>query len=158
MKLNGISDNPGASKARIRVGRGIGSGKGKQAGRGGKGQTARSGVRIKGFEGGQMPLHRRLPKRGFVNPSARDVNEVNIGRIQAAIDAGKLDAGKTVTVETLVAAGLCARSRDGVKILGKGAIKSKLVFEVLGASKSAVEAIEKAGGAVKALDRGPEPR
>jgi large subunit ribosomal protein L15 len=158
MKLNGISDNPGAFKARIRVGRGIGSGKGKQAGRGGKGQTARSGVRIKGFEGGQMPLHRRLPKRGFVNPSARDVNEINIGRIQAAIDAGKLDAGKTVTVETLVAAGLCARSRDGVKILGKGAIKSKLVFEVLGASKSAVEAIEKAGGAVKALDRGPEPR
>jgi large subunit ribosomal protein L15 len=158
MKLNGISDNPGASKARIRVGRGIGSGKGKQAGRGGKGQTARSGVRIKGFEGGQMPLHRRLPKRGFVNPSARDVNEVNIGRIQAAIDAGKLDAGKTVTVETLVAAGVCARSRDGVKILGKGAIKSKLVFEVLGASKSAVEAIEKAGGAVKTPDHDPEPR
>jgi large subunit ribosomal protein L15 len=157
MKLNGISDNPGASKARIRVGRGIGSGKGKQAGRGGKGQTARSGVRIKGFEGGQMPLHRRLPKRGFVNPSARDVNEVNIGRIQAAIDAGKLDAGKTVTVETLVAAGLCARSRDGVKILGKGAITSKLSFEVFGASKSAIEAIEKAGGAVKALDRALEP-
>src|SRR5208282_3004008 len=130
MKLNGISDNPGSSKARIRVGRGIGSGKGKQAGRGGKGQTARSGVRIKGFEGGQMPLHRRLPKRGFVNPSARDVNEINIGRIQAAIDAGKLDAGQTVTVETLVAAGLCARSRDGVKILGKGAITSKLSFEV----------------------------
>jgi len=158
MKLNGISDNPGSSKARIRVGRGIGSGKGKQAGRGGKGQTARSGVRIKGFEGGQMPLHRRLPKRGFVNPSARDVNEINIGRIQAAIDAGKLDAGQTVTVETLVAAGLCARSRDGVKILGKGAITSKLSFEVLGASKSAVEAIERAGGAVKALDRAPEPR
>jgi large subunit ribosomal protein L15 len=158
MKLNGISDNPGSSKARIRVGRGIGSGKGKQAGRGGKGQTARSGVRIKGFEGGQMPLHRRLPKRGFVNPSARDVNEINIGRIQAAIDAGKLDAGQTVTVETLVAAGLCARSRDGVKILGKGAITSKLSFEVLGASKSAVEAIEKAGGAVKALDRAHEPR
>ena len=92
MKLNGISDNPGSSKAAIRVGRGIGSGKGKQAGRGGKGQTARSGVRIKGFEGGQMPLHRRLPKRGFNNPSARDLNEVNLGRIQAAVESGKLDA------------------------------------------------------------------
>ena len=151
MKLNGISDNPGSSKARIRVGRGIGSGKGKQSGRGGKGQTARSGVRIKGFEGGQMPLHRRLPKRGFVNPSAKDVNEVNIGRIQAAIDAGKLDAGKPVTVEALVAAGVCARARDGVKILAKGEITAKLNFEVLGASKSAVAAIEKAGGAVTVL-------
>jgi len=158
MKLNEVRDNSGAHYRAKRVGRGIGSGKGKQSGRGGKGQTARSGVRIKGFEGGQMPLHRRLPKRGFVNPSARDVNEINIGRIQAAIDAGKLDAAQTVTVETLVAAGLCARSRDGVKILGKGAITSKLSFEVLGASKSAVEAIEKAGGAVKALDRALEPR
>ncbi|HLH50555.1 MAG TPA: 50S ribosomal protein L15 [Roseiarcus sp.] len=151
MKLNGISDNPGSSKPRMRVGRGIGSGKGKQAGRGGKGQTARSGVRIKGFEGGQMPLHRRLPKRGFVNPSARDVNEVNLGRIQAAFDAGKLDAAKPVTVDALVAAGVCARARDGVKILGKGEITAKLTFEVLGASKSAVAAIEKAGGAVKVL-------
>ena len=149
MKLNGISDNPGSSKARIRVGRGIGSGKGKQAGRGGKGQTARSGVRIKGFEGGQMPLHRRLPKRGFVNPSARDLNEVNLGRIQAAVDAGKLDSSKPVTVEALVAAGICARARDGVKILGRGAITAKLSFEVRGASKSAVAAIEKAGGAIK---------
>jgi large subunit ribosomal protein L15 len=151
MKLNTISDNKGSSKARIRVGRGIGSGKGKQAGRGGKGQTARSGVRIKGFEGGQMPLHRRLPKRGFVNPSARDLNEVNIGRVQAAVDAGKLDAGKPVTVEALVAAGVCARARDGVKILAKGEITAKLSFEVLGASKNAVAAIEKAGGAVKML-------
>src|SRR5271169_7190465 len=109
MKLNETKDTPGSSKARIRVGRGIGSGKGKQAGRGGKGQTARSGVRMKGFEGGQMPLHRRLPKRGFVNPSARDLNEVNIGHIQGAIDAGKLDVGKTVTIEALVAAGVCAR-------------------------------------------------
>ena len=157
MKLNQISDNPGASKARIRVGRGIGSGKGKQAGRGGKGQTARSGVRIKGFEGGQMPLHRRLPKRGFVNPAPRDLNEVNIGRIQAAIDAGKLDAGKAVTIEALVAAGLCARPRDGVKILGKGEIKSKLAFEVFGASKSAVAAIEQAGGKVSVLERPAEP-
>jgi len=151
MKLNGISDNPGSSKPRMRVGRGIGSGKGKQAGRGGKGQTARSGVRIKGFEGGQMPLHRRLPKRGFVNPSARDLNEVNLGRIQAAFDAGKLDAAKPITVDALVAAGVCARARDGVKILGKGEITAKLTFEVLGASKSAVAAIEKAGGAVKVL-------
>jgi large subunit ribosomal protein L15 len=151
MKLNGISDNPGSSKARIRVGRGIGSGKGKQSGRGGKGQTARSGVRIKGFEGGQMPLHRRLPKRGFVNPSARDLNEVNLGRIQAAVDAGKLDASQLVTIDALVAAGVCARPRDGVKILGKGEISAKLQFEVLGASKSAVAAIEKAGGAIKLL-------
>jgi large subunit ribosomal protein L15 len=151
MKLNGISDNPGSSKARIRVGRGIGSGKGKQSGRGGKGQTARSGVRIKGFEGGQMPLHRRLPKRGFVNPSARDINEVNLGRIQAAVDAGKLDAGQLVTIDALVAAGVCARARDGVKILGKGEISAKLQFEVLGASKSAVAAIEKAGGGVTLL-------
>ena len=151
MKLNDITDNPGSSKARIRVGRGIGSGKGKQAGRGGKGQTARSGVRIKGFEGGQMPLHPRLPKRGFNNPSARDVNEVNLDRVQAAVDSGKLDAAKPVTVEALVEAGVCARARDGVKILGKGEITAKLTFEVFGASKSAVAAIEKAGGAVTVL-------
>jgi len=151
MKLNGITDNPGSSQARTRVGRGIGSGKGKQSGRGGKGQTARSGVRIKGFEGGQMPLHRRLPKRGFTNPSASDINEVNLGRVQQALDAGKLDAAKAVTVEALVAAGVCARSRDGVKILGKGELKAKLSFEVLSASKSAIAAIEKAGGQVKVL-------
>ena len=151
MKLNGISDNPGSSQARTRVGRGIGSGKGKQAGRGGKGQTARSGVRIKGFEGGQMPLHRRLPKRGFTNPSASDINEVNLGRVQAALDAGKLEAGATVTIETLVAAGVCARARDGVKILGNGELTVGLTFEVLAASKSALAAIEKAGGSVKVL-------
>jgi large subunit ribosomal protein L15 len=151
MKLNGISDNPGSSQARTRVGRGIGSGKGKQSGRGGKGQTARSGVRIKGFEGGQMPLHRRLPKRGFTNPSASDINEVNVGRVQAALDAGKLDAGKPVTIEALVEAGVCARARDGVKILGKGELTAKLSFEVLSASKSAIVAIEKAGGAIKVL-------
>src|ERR1039458_8163158 len=116
MKLSDIADNAGSRKKRMRVGRGIGSGKGKQAGRGGKGQTARSGVRIKGFEGGQMPLHRRLPKRGFVNPSASDINEVNVGRIQAALDAGKLVAAGAVTIEALVAAGVCARARDGVKI------------------------------------------
>jgi large subunit ribosomal protein L15 len=155
MKLNGIVDNPGSSKARTRVGRGIGSGKGKQAGRGGKGQTARSGVRIKGFEGGQMPLHRRLPKRGFVNPSARDLNEVNVGRIQAALDAGRLAANAAVTIETLVAAGVCGRPRDGVKILGKGELKAKLSFEVFAASKSAVAAIEKAGGSLKLLGAPP---
>ena len=141
MKLNGIKDNEGATKARIRVGRGIGSGKGKQSGRGGKGQTARSGVRIKGFEGGQMPLNRRLPKRGFTPPSPRDLNEVNLGRVQSAIDAGKLDAAKPITIESLVAAGVVTRARGGVKILGKGEIKAKATFEVFGASKSAVEAI-----------------
>ena len=151
MKLNGISDNPGSSKNKMRVGRGIGSGKGKTGGRGVKGQKARTGVAIKGFEGGQMPLHRRLPKRGFNNIGAKDLNEVNIGRIQEAIDAGKLDKGATVTVEALVAAGICSRARDGVKILGVGELKAKLAFEVFRASKSAVEAIEKAGGSVKLL-------
>ncbi len=151
MKLNEIRDNPGATKDRIRVGRGIGSGKGKQSGRGGKGQTARSGVRIKGFEGGQMPLHRRLPKRGFNPPSPRDLNEVNIGRVQAAFDAGKLDASKPITVEALIEAGVVARARDGVKLLGKGELKAKADFEVYGASKSALEAIEKLGGSVKTL-------
>ena len=151
MKLNELKDNQGATQARTRVGRGIGSGKGKQAGRGGKGQTARSGVRIKGFEGGQMPLHRRLPKRGFTSPFSTDYNEVNLGRVQQAVDAGKLDLAKPVTVEALVAAGVCARVRDGVKILGVGELKAKLSFEVAAASKSAQAAIGKAGGAVKRL-------
>jgi large subunit ribosomal protein L15 len=151
MKLNDIRDNPGSSPARTRVGRGIGSGKGKQSGRGGKGQTARSGVRIKGFEGGQMPLHRRLPKRGFNNIHALDLNEVNIGRVQQAIDAGKLDAKKPVTEAALVEAGILSRVRDGVKVLGAGELKSKLVFEVFGATKSAIAAIEKLGGSVKKL-------
>ncbi|TVR06320.1 MAG: 50S ribosomal protein L15 [Salinarimonadaceae bacterium] len=152
MKLNEIRDNPGAVKKRMRVGRGIGSGKGKTAGRGVKGQTSRSGVAIKGFEGGQMPIHRRLPKRGFNNPGARDLNEVNIGRIQQAVDAGRLDASAPVTIEALVAAGVCSRVRDGVKILGVGELKAKLTFEVVAASKSARAAIEAAGGAVKASD------
>ena len=151
MKLNALKDNDGSSKDRMRVGRGIGSGKGKTAGRGHKGQKARTGVRIKGFEGGQMPLHRRLPKRGFVNVLATDYNEVNLGRVQQAVDAKLLDAHKPVTVEALVAAGVCSKPRDGVKILGKGEISAKLHFEVVGASKSAVAAIEKAGGAVKLL-------
>jgi large subunit ribosomal protein L15 len=155
MKLTDIRDNPGATKNRMRVGRGIGSGKGKTGGRGVKGQKARAGVAIKGFEGGQMPLHRRLPKRGFWNPFSKDLNEVNIGRVQAAIDAGKLDAAAPVTVDALVAAGICARGRDGVKILGQGELKAKLAFEVAGASKSAVAAIEKAGGSVRLV--GAEP-
>ncbi len=151
MKLNGISDNPGSSKKRTRIGRGIGSGSGKQAGRGGKGQTARSGVRIKGFEGGQMPLHRRLPKRGFTNIFKADYNEVNLGRVQQAIDAGKLDAGQLITVDALVAAGVCAKVRDGVKLLGQGEFTAKLSFEVARASKTALAAIEKTGGSVKLL-------
>ena len=151
MKLNEIRDNEGSTKNRMRVGRGIGSGKGKTGGRGVKGQKARTGVAIKGFEGGQMPLHRRLPKRGFNKPNQIDLNEVNVGRIQQAIEAGKLDTGAPVTVETLVAAGVVSKPRDGVKILGVGELTTKLSFQVAGASKSAVEAIEKAGGSVTLL-------
>jgi len=151
MKLNGISDNPGSSKERMRVGRGIGSGKGKTGGRGVKGQKARTGVAIKGFEGGQMPLHRRLPKRGFWNPFSTNYNEVNLGRIQQAVEAGKLDAKATVTLESLLAAGVLTKARDGVKILGQGELTAKLTFEVAAASKSAVAAIEKAGGAITLL-------
>jgi large subunit ribosomal protein L15 len=157
MKLNEIADRPGARKQRMRIGRGIGSGKGKTGGRGGKGQTARSGVAIKGFEGGQMPLHRRLPKRGFTNIFALDLNEVNIGRIQAAIDKGTLAAGETVNAETLVKAGILRRARDGVRLLGSGELKAKLQFEVHGASKSAVAAVEKLGGSVKVLAP-PKPK
>lgn len=151
MKLSDLADNPGSRKKRMRVGRGIGSGKGKTSGRGGKGQTARSGVRIKGFEGGQMPLHRRLPKRGFNNIFRLDLTEVNLDRIQAAIDAKKLDAGATVDAAALVEAGVLRRARDGVRLLGRGELKSKIAVEVHGASKSAVEAVEKAGGSVKIL-------
>ena len=157
MKLNEVRDNPGASMSRVRVGRGIGSGKGKQAGRGGKGQTARSGVHIKGFEGGQMPLHRRLPKRGFSPPSPTVYNEVNLGRIQAAIDAGKLGSDEPVTVESLLKAGVIARPRDGVKILAGGELKAKVDFEVAAASKSAIAAIAKAGGNVKTFRQEPAP-
>ncbi|MCI0599399.1 MAG: 50S ribosomal protein L15 [Beijerinckiaceae bacterium] len=159
MKLNEIADNPGASRARMRAGRGIGSGKGKTCGRGVKGQKARAGVTIKGFEGGQMPLHRRLPKRGFWNPFATNYNEVNLGRIQAAVDAGKLDASAVVTIEALVGAGVCTKPRDGVKILGKGTLTVKLAFEAAAASKSAVEAIQATGGSITVLrneSKGPE--
>jgi large subunit ribosomal protein L15 len=152
MKLHELADRPGARKKRSRIGRGIGSGTGKTGGRGGKGQTARSGVRIKGFEGGQMPLHRRLPKRGFRNTSfAKRYNEVNLGRVQVAIDAGKLDAGATVDVAALVKAGVLRREKDGVRLLGSGEFKSKVAFSVAGASKSAIAAVEKAGGSVQVL-------
>jgi large subunit ribosomal protein L15 len=151
MKLSDIADNAGSRKKRMRVGRGIGSGKGKTSGRGGKGQTARSGVRIKGFEGGQMPLHRRLPKRGFTNIFRLEFAEINLDRIQQAIDAKLLDAKDTVTAETLVKAGVLRRSRDGVRLLGRGEIKAKLNIEVHGASKPAIAAVEKAGGTVKIL-------
>jgi large subunit ribosomal protein L15 len=152
MKLNEIADNAGARKSRMRIGRGIGSGKGKTGGRGGKGQTARAGVAIKGFEGGQMPLHRRLPKRGFRNsPFAEKLNEVNLGRVQIAIDAGKLDAGATIDAAALVKAGVLRRAKDGVRLLGDGELKAKVAFEVHGASRSAVAAVEKAGGSVKIL-------
>jgi large subunit ribosomal protein L15 len=151
MKLNELSDRPGARKGRLRIGRGIGSGKGKTGGRGGKGQTARSGVRIKGFEGGQMPMHRRLPKRGFNVPFPRKLNEVNLGRVQEAIDAGRLDAGATVDAAALVKAGVLRKAKDGVRLLGSGEIKAKVNFAVFGASRPAVAAVEKAGGSVTIL-------
>ncbi|HET7716969.1 MAG TPA: 50S ribosomal protein L15 [Bauldia sp.] len=151
MKLNEISDKPGARKARMRVGRGIGSGKGKTAGRGVKGQKARAGVAIKGFEGGQMPLHRRLPKRGFNNIFAREFNEVGLGRIQEAIDAGRLDIKARVNAEALRQAGVIRRAKDGVRLLANGQLKTAVNFEIAGASKSAVAAVEKAGGSVEIL-------
>jgi large subunit ribosomal protein L15 len=151
MKLHEIADNSGSRKKRMRVGRGIGSGKGKQAGRGGKGQTARSGVRIKGFEGGQMPLHRRLPKRGFNNIFRVELSEVNLDRLQEAIDAKMIDGGTTINAESLVKSGLLRRSKGGVRLLGRGELKAKLNIEVHGATKSAIAAVEKAGGTVKLL-------
>jgi len=151
MKLTELRDRPGARKVRRRVGRGIGSGKGKTAGRGVKGQKARSGVAVKGFEGGQMPLHRRLPKRGFTNIFRKAFNEVNLGRVQEAIDAGKLDLAATVDAAALVKAGVLRRAKDGVRLLGNGEIKAKIAFAVAGASKSAQAAVEKAGGSVTIL-------
>ena len=149
MKLNEIADNPGAVKAKKRVGRGIGSGKGKTSGRGVKGQKARSGVAIKGFEGGQMPMYRRLPKRGFKNPFSKDYSELNVGRIQQAIDAGKLDAKATIDAPALIAAGVLTKlGKDGVRLLGKGELTAKVEIAVAGASKGAVAAVEKAGGKV----------
>lgn len=155
MKLNEIKDNAGARKGRMRVGRGIGSGKGKTSGRGQKGQKSRSGVAVKGFEGGQMPLHMRLPKRGFNNPFAKDFAEVNIGMIQKFIDAKKLDVKKDIDHAALKAAGLATGGKDGVRLLGKGAITATAKFIVNGASKGAIEAVEKAGGSVEVL---PAPK
>jgi large subunit ribosomal protein L15 len=151
MKLSDIADNAGSRKKRMRVGRGIGSGKGKQAGRGGKGQTARSGVRIKGFEGGQMPLHRRLPKRGFNNIFRVEYAEINLDRIQQAVDSKLIDVKETVNVESLVKSGVIRRKKGGVRLLGRGELKAKLNVEVHGASKSAIAAVEKVGGTVKIL-------
>ncbi|MEE4289356.1 MAG: 50S ribosomal protein L15 [Erythrobacter sp.] len=149
MKLNDIRDNEGARKGRVRKGRGIGSGKGKTAARGQKGQKSRSGVAIKGFEGGQMPLHMRLPKRGFNNPFGKDYAEVNIGMIQKFIDAGKLDAKGDITEDALRACGLARGGKDGVRLLGKGELSAKAKFVVTGATKGAVAAVEKAGGSVE---------
>ena len=149
MKLNELRDNEGARHRKIRVGRGIGSGKGKTGGRGQKGQKSREGVSIAGFEGGQMPIYRRLPKRGFKNIFAKDFNIVSLARIQVAIDAKKLDAKETVNAEALVKAGVIRRVKDGVRLLADGELKAKVAFDVAGASKAALEKIEKAGGSVK---------
>ncbi|MCW2245577.1 large subunit ribosomal protein L15 [Azospirillum fermentarium] len=149
MKLNDLRDNAGARKARIRVGRGIGSGKGKTGGRGVKGQTSRTGVSINGFEGGQMPLHRRLPKRGFTNIFREEYAVVNLGMVQKAIDAGKLDVSQTIDAAALEVAGVVGKGKKaGVRLLGKGEITAKVTFSLAGASKSAIEAVEKAGGSV----------
>jgi large subunit ribosomal protein L15 len=151
MKLNEIKDNEGSTHSRKRLGRGIGSGSGKTGGRGVKGQKSRSGVAINGFEGGQMPIYRRLPKRGFKNIFASDYVVVSLERIQVAVDAGKLDAKQTIDAAALKAAGVIRRPKDGVRILADGELKAKLSLEVAGASKSAVEKIEKAGGSIKLL-------
>ena len=149
MKLNEIADNAGARKARMRVGRGIGSGKGKTSGRGVKGQKSRTGVAIKGFEGGQMPLYRRIPKRGFLPPHRKAWAEVNLGTLQKAIDENKIDASKTIDAAAMQAAGLFKKALDGVRLLGKGEIKTKIEVKVAGASASAIAAVEKAGGKVE---------
>jgi large subunit ribosomal protein L15 len=151
MKLNEVKDNEGALKSRKRVGRGIGSGTGKTGGRGVKGQKARSGVAINGFEGGQMPIYRRLPKRGFHNIFAADYVIVSLGRVQQAVDAGKLDVSKTVDAAALKAAGVIRRIKDGVRLLSDGELTAKVTFEVSGASKPAAEKVEKAGGSLKIL-------
>jgi large subunit ribosomal protein L15 len=148
MRLNELADNEGATKKRMRVGRGVGSGKGKTAGRGVKGQKSRSGVAIAGFEGGQMPLHMRLPKRGFNKLNRARYAEVNLGRVQKAIEAGKIAAGAVLTEDALVAAGLVRRKKDGIRLLAQGALTTKVSFEVTGASAAAVAAVEQAGGRV----------
>ncbi len=151
MRLNQLKDRPGASKAKMRVGRGVGSGKGKTAGRGVKGQKSRGGVSINGFEGGQMPIHMRMPKRGFNSMNRANLAWVNLGRIQKAIDAKKLDPKGEVTEAVLAGAGLVRRKNDGVRLLAQGALKTKVTFVVTGASAAAIEAVKKAGGAVNLL-------
>lgn len=153
MRLNEIKDRPGARKMRVRIGRGIGSGKGKTGGRGGKGQTARSGVAIGGFEGGQMPLHRRLPKRGFNAWRSRDYNEINVGRLQAAVDEGRLDPDKPLDLKALVAAGLLRRPKDGLRLLGNGELKAKLSITADYASPAAKAAVENAGGRITLIEK-----
>ncbi len=157
MKLNQISDNAGARKARMRVGRGIGSGKGKTAGRGGKGQTARTGVAINGFEGGQMPLYRRLPKRGFNNIFRKEFAIVNTGRLQAAIDGGRIKKGAKLDGKSLQEAGVIGRVRGGLRLLAKGEIKTPVTIEVAGASAAAIAAMEKCGGTVVVIAPKPAP-
>lgn len=151
MRLNQIKDNPGSRKERVRIGRGIGSGMGKQGGRGGKGQTARSGVRLGGFEGGQMPLHRRLPKRGFKSMNRKDWNEINLGDLQGAIDTKRIDASKPVDITTLVAAGVIRRPLDGLRILGEGELTTKVSITANHATAKAREVIEKAGGSINLI-------
>ncbi|WP_127902180.1 50S ribosomal protein L15 [Solirhodobacter olei] len=155
MKLNELADNEGAARKKKRVARGPGSGKGKTAGRGIKGQKSRSGVALNGYEGGQMPLYRRLPKRGFTKPNRKEWAVVNLGLIQKFIDAGKLDAKAEITEDAIIAAGLTNHKRDGIRVLAKGEIKAKVKLAVSGASKPAVEAIEKAGGSVTLLQAAP---
>jgi large subunit ribosomal protein L15 len=151
MKLNELRDNDGARYKAKRVGRGIGSGKGKTSGSGVKGQSSRTGVAINGFEGGQMPIYRRLPKRGFHVPFPKEFSEINIGRIQKAIDEKRLDAKKTITAEILQAAGLIGKIYDGLRLLGRGELSAKVTIEVVGASAAAIAAVEKAGGSVTVL-------
>ena len=148
MRLNELSDNPGATRPRKRLGRGTGSGLGKTSGKGHKGQKARSGVAVNGFEGGQMSIYRRLPKRGFTNIFRKKFGVLNVGRLQAAIEAGRVDAGQPITTAALVAAGVVKEAKDGVRLLGKGDLSAKIEIHVAGASKSAVDAVEKAGGSV----------
>jgi large subunit ribosomal protein L15 len=152
MRLNGIRDNPGAKKTRVRIGRGIGSGMGKMGGRGGKGQTARTGVAIGGFEGGQMPLHRRLPKRGFNKWRPQDYNEINVGSLQQAIEDKRLDGSKPVDLASLIGAGIVRRAKHGLRLLGDGEIKAKISITVNHASAKAKEAIEKAGGSITLIE------
>lgn len=157
MKLNELRDNAGATKSRMRVGRGPGSGKGKMGGRGIKGQNSRSGVAIKSYEGGQMPLYMRLPKRGFNKPNRLDFAVVNLGLIEKFVGLGKIDASQPITEDVLISSGLVRRKLDGIRVLAKGDITSKVTIEVTGASKSAIEAVEKAGGSLKVADVLPKP-